>query len=70
MNPANSFWFWGAGTKPVLTSFEDIYHKKGVMISAVDLLKGIAAGAEMDSIQVEGANGGLNTNYEERPRRL
>lgn len=64
LNPANSFWFWGAGTKPVLTSFEDIYHKKGVMISAVNLLKGIAAGAEMDSIQVEGANGGLNTNYE------
>ena len=64
LNPATSFWFWGAGTKPVLTSFEDIYHKKGVMISAVDLLKGIAAGAEMDSIQVEGANGGLNTNYE------
>ena len=64
LNPANSFWFWGAGTKPILTSFEDIYHKKGVMISAVDLLKGIAAGAEMDSIQVEGANGGLNTNYE------
>ena len=64
LNSANSFWFWGAGTKPILTSFEDIYHKKGVMISAVDLLKGIAAGAEMDSIQVEGANGGLNTNYE------
>ena len=64
LNPANSFWFWGAGTKPILTSFEDIYHKKGVMISAVDPLKGIAAGAEMDSIQVEGANGGLNTNYE------
>ncbi|MDO4277049.1 MAG: cofactor-independent phosphoglycerate mutase [Eubacteriales bacterium] len=64
LNPANSFWFWGAGTKPVLTSFEDIYHKKGVMISAVDLLKGIAVGAEMDRITVEGANGGLHTNYE------
>lgn len=64
LNPANSFWFWGAGTKPILTSFEDIYHKKGVMISAVDLLKGIAVGAEMDRILVEGANGGLNTNYE------
>lgn len=64
LNPANSFWFWGAGTKPILTSFEDIYHKKGVMISAVDLLKGIAVGAEMDRIIVEGANGGLNTNYE------
>lgn len=64
LNPANSFWFWGAGTKPVLTSFENIYHKKGVMISAVDLLKGIAVGAEMDRIIVEGANGGLHTNYE------
>lgn len=64
LNPANSFWFWGAGTKPILTSFEDIYHKKGVMISAVDLLKGIAVGAEMDRVLVEGANGGLHTNYE------
>lgn len=64
LNPANSFWFWGAGTKPVLTSFEEIYHKKGVMISAVDLLKGIAVGAEMDRVIVEGANGGLHTNYE------
>lgn len=64
LKPANSFWFWGAGTKPVLTSFEQRYHKKGVMISAVDLLKGIAVGAEMDRIIVEGANGGLHTNYE------
>lgn len=64
LNPANSFWFWGAGTKPVVTSFEDAYHKKGVMISAVDLLKGIAVGAKMDCIHVEGANGGLHTNYE------
>lgn len=64
LNPANSFWFWGAGTKPILTSFEDIHHKKGAMISAVDLLKGIAVGAEMDRIIVEGANGGLHTNYE------
>ncbi|MGN0315554.1 MAG: cofactor-independent phosphoglycerate mutase [Fusicatenibacter sp.] len=63
-NPANSFWFWGAGTRPALSSFEEKYHKKGVMISAVDLLKGIAVGAGMDNIEVEGANGGLNTNYE------
>ena len=64
LNPANSFWFWGAGTKPILDSFEKNYHKKGAMISAVDLLKGIAVVAEMDRILVEGANGGLNTNYE------
>lgn len=64
LNPANSLWFWGAGTKPILTSFEAKNHKKGVMISAVDLLKGIAVGAGMDNICVEGANGGLDTNYE------
>ncbi len=63
-NPANSIWFWGPGTKPILTSFEEKNHKKGVMISAVDLLKGIAVGAGMANIEVEGANGGLDTNYE------
>ncbi len=64
LNPANSCWFWGAGTKPILSSFEEKNHKRGVMISAVDLLKGIAVGADMDNISVEGANGGLDTNYE------
>lgn len=64
LNPANSIWFWGAGTKPILSSFEEKYHKKAVMISAVDLLKGIAVGASMHNIIVEGANGGLYTNYE------
>lgn len=64
LNPANSLWFWGAGTKPILSSFYDKYHKKAAMISAVDLLKGIAVGAGIDNINVEGVNGGLNTNYE------
>ena len=64
LNPANSCWFWGAGTKPSLSSFEEKNHKKGAMISAVDLLKGIAVGAGMDNIIVDGANGGLHTNYE------
>lgn len=64
LNPANSLWFWGAGTRPALTSFREKTGKKGVMISAVDLLKGIAVGAGMDNIFVEGANGGLYTNYE------
>lgn len=64
LHPANSCWFWGAGTKPALTSFEEKYHKKAVMISAVDLLKGIAVGAGMTNIIVKGANGGLHTNYE------
>ena len=63
-NPANSFWFWGAGTKPALSSFQEMTGKTGAMISAVDLLKGIAVGASMKVIAVDGANGGLNTNYE------
>ena len=51
LNPANSCWLWGAGTK-------------GAMISAVDLLKGIAVGTSMKVITVDGATGGLETNYE------
>lgn len=64
LNKANSIWFWGAGTKPILTSFEEKTGKKGAMISAVDLLKGIAVGAGMENKVVEGANGQLHTNYE------
>ena len=64
LNPANSCWFWGAGTKPALSSFEEKTGKKGVMISAVDLLKGIAQGAGMTNIIVPGADGTLHTNYE------
>lgn len=64
LHPANSCWFWGAGTKPILSSFEEKTGKKGVMVSAVDLLKGIAVGAGMTNKIVEGANGGLHTNYE------
>lgn len=64
LNKANSLWFWGAGTRPNLTSFEEKNHIKGAMISAVDLLKGIAIGAGMKVIEVPGANGTLHTNYE------
>ncbi len=64
LNPANCCWFWGAGTKPMLDSFEEKTGKKGMMVSAVDLLKGIAVGAGMGVSIVEGANGGLHTNYE------
>ena len=63
-NKANSLWFWGAGTKPSLDSFESKTGLKGAMISAVDLLKGIAVGAGMKVIDVPGATGGLHTNYE------
>ncbi len=64
LNPANCCWFWGAGTKPALSSFEEKNGVKGMMVSAVDLLKGIAVGAGMGVAKVDGANGGLHTNYE------
>lgn len=63
-NKANSAWFWGAGTKPSLANFTQKTGKKGAMISAVDLLKGIAVGAGMQVVEVPGANGSLHTNYE------
>ena len=64
LNPANSIWFWGAGTRPALAPFVEKTGHTGAMISAVDLLKGIAVGADMKVVEVEGANGGLDTNYE------
>ncbi len=63
LNKANSIWFWGAGTRPALDNFEEKTGKKGAMISAVDLLKGIAVGAGMKVIIVPGADGTLHTNY-------
>ena len=61
---ANSLWYWGAGTKPSLSNFTEKTGLKGAMISAVDLLKGIAVGAGMKICQVEGATGSIDTNYE------
>ena len=65
-NKANNIWFWGQGTSPRLENFEEKYGVKGAMISAVDLLKGIAKGAGMYAPMVEGATGLLNTNYNEK----
>ena len=62
-NKANSIWFWGAGTKPALQNFHEKTGLKGTMISAVDLLKGIAVGAGMQVAEVPGATGSLDTNY-------
>ena len=64
LRPGNSIWFWGAGRKPKLTSYEDNFGKKAALFSAVDLLKGIAKGAGITIIEIEGAYGGLETNYE------
>ncbi len=62
--PANSIWLWGEGTRPMLDSFHSLYGVKGSMVSAVDLLKGIAICAGMRSVDVEGATGYIDTNFE------
>ena len=62
--PANSIWLWGEGTKPSLEAFEDKFGLKGSIISAVDLLKGIGGCAKMNTPEVEGATGYIDTNFE------
>lgn len=64
LNPANTLWFWGAGSKPELESFEEKYGLSACIISAVDLIKGIGISAGMEVVNVEGATGDINTNYE------
>lgn len=62
-NPANSVWFWGEGTKPKLANFDQKFGKKGAVISAVDLVKGIGILAGMKIIDVPGATGNYDTNF-------
>lgn len=63
LHPANSIWIWGQGKKPALSPFKNKYGIKGAVISAVDLVKGIGICADMDSIDVEGATGNVDTNF-------
>ncbi len=63
-NPATSLWFWGEGTKPKIDNFKEKFGISGSMISAVDLLKGIAICADMKSIDVPGATGNWDTNFD------
>ncbi|MBE6641215.1 MAG: cofactor-independent phosphoglycerate mutase [Ruminococcaceae bacterium] len=62
-NPANSAWFWSPGKKPALPCFDEKWGLKSAVISAVDLIKGIAIAAKMKSIDVDGATGNIHTNY-------
>ena len=62
-NPATTIWPWSSGKKPAMPKFEEMFGKKGAMISAVDLLFGIAACCGMEIVKVEGATGYLDTNY-------
>ena len=63
-NMATSIWVWGEGTKPQIGNFYEKYGLKGSVISAVDLIKGIAICAGMNSIDVEGATGNCETNWD------
>ncbi len=62
--PANSMWFWGEGVRRALMPFTEKYGLKGSMISAVDLLKGIGKFSGMNVVEVEGATGYIDTNFE------
>lgn len=62
-NPATSIWVWGEGTKPSVDNFYEKYGLKGTVISAVDLIKGIAKCAGMESVDVPGATGNCETNW-------
>lgn len=64
LRPANSLWIWGEAKKPALTTLYERFGKKGAVISAVDLVKGIGICAGLKNVAVKGATGTLNTNYE------
>lgn len=62
---ANSIWLWSPGNKPEMKTLPEIYNfKNGSVISAVDLIKGIGVYAGLNVINVPGATGLYNTNYE------
>ncbi|PQO42664.1 cofactor-independent phosphoglycerate mutase [Blastopirellula marina] len=61
--PATNVWLWGLGKQPALTPFAELYGKTGKMITAVDLLRGLAALIGWDRIEVPGATGYLDTDY-------
>ncbi|MDP4239056.1 MAG: cofactor-independent phosphoglycerate mutase [Bacteroidota bacterium] len=62
---ANSIWLWSPGYKPEMETLLETYHlNSGAVISAVDLIKGIGVYAGLKVIEVEGATGLYNTNYE------
>lgn len=63
-DPGNSVWFWSAGKKPEMKTYQEMYGKSGAVISAVDLLHGIGVYAGFKVIHVEGATGLYDTNYE------
>jgi len=64
LNPANSIWIWGQGTRPQLPLLKEKYGVEGTVISAVDLIKGIGKFAGLEVLNVPGATGNLHTDYD------
>lgn len=64
--PANAVWFWGEGRKKPLTGFQEKFGLHGAVVSAVDLIKGIGKLAGMEVLEVEGATGYLDTNFDNK----
>lgn len=64
LRPSTSIWIWGHGRRPRLKTFYEKYGLEGGVISAVDLVKGIGIYAGLDIIEVNGATGTINTNFE------
>ncbi|MHC4287561.1 MAG: cofactor-independent phosphoglycerate mutase [Planctomycetota bacterium] len=62
-NPVSSVWLWGQGQKAVMERFEKRYGIKGAVITAVDLVRGLAKLIGFDLISVDGATGYLDTNF-------
>lgn len=63
-NPANAIWFWGEGTKPRMKNFGELHGLRGCVISAVDLVKGIGRLAGMEVVEVAGATGNWDTDFQ------
>jgi len=69
LRPANSIWLWGEGVRAELDLFKEKFGLKASMISAVDLLKGIGKFSGMNVVEVEGATGYIDTNFDGRRSR-
>jgi len=67
-NPANMIWPWSGGCKPDMPSFEQLYGKKGSIVSAVDVILGLGLLGKMESLRPEGATGWIDTNYENKAK--
>ena len=63
-NPANMIWIWGQGKRPDMPTYKEAYGLTGGIISAVDLIKGLGRILDLEVVEVPGATGYYDTNYE------